>query len=35
LATYLNHGFTIVGTARKHIKIQGNYVDEIMIERWL
>lgn len=35
LATYLKHGFTIVGTARKHAKIQGKYVDEIMIEKWL
>jgi L-amino acid N-acyltransferase YncA len=35
LATYLTHGFADVGTARRHAKIAGVYVDEIMIERWL
>lgn len=33
LATYLSQGFRIVGTAQRHAKIGGRYVDEIMIER--
>ena len=35
LATYVAHGFGVVGTARRHAKIAGAYVDEILIERWL
>jgi ribosomal protein S18 acetylase RimI-like enzyme len=35
LATYLKQGFAIVGTARRHTKINGAYVDEIIIERFL
>jgi len=35
LATYLAHQFAVVGTARRHAKIAGAYVDEIIIERWL
>jgi len=35
LAAYRKQGFTIVGTARRHAKIKGAYVDEIMIERFL
>jgi L-amino acid N-acyltransferase YncA len=35
LATYLAHGFRTVGTAEKHAKIDGRYVDEIMIEKIL
>ena len=35
LATYLKHGFQIVGTARKQAKVNGTYVDEIIIERFL
>jgi L-amino acid N-acyltransferase YncA len=35
LATYLNQGFHIVGTAKKQAKINGTYVDEIIIERSL
>ena len=33
LATYRKHGFAIVGTARRHARINGAYVDEIVIER--
>lgn len=33
LATYLAQGFGIVGTARKHARVDGQYVDEIMIEK--
>ena len=35
LASYLQRGFHIVGTARRHAKIKGTYVDEIIIERFL
>lgn len=35
LATYLKHGFHIVGTARKQAKVNRTYVDEIIIERFL
>jgi L-amino acid N-acyltransferase YncA len=35
LASYLKQGFAIVGTARRHAKINGAYVDEIIIERFL
>ena len=35
LATYLKHGFRIIGTAQKHAKINGQYVDEILIEKFL
>jgi RimJ/RimL family protein N-acetyltransferase len=31
LAAYLAQGFTIVGTARDHAKIDGRYIDEVMI----
>jgi L-amino acid N-acyltransferase YncA len=35
LATYLGQGFRVVGTAERHAKIDGRYVDEVMIERFL
>ena len=35
LATYRAHGFSVVGSARRHAKIDGRYVDEILIERIL
>jgi L-amino acid N-acyltransferase YncA len=35
LATYVKHGFAIVGTARRHAKINGAYIDETIIERFL
>jgi L-amino acid N-acyltransferase YncA len=35
LQTYLAHGFTVIGTARKHAKIDGRYLDEILIEKFL
>jgi len=35
LAVYLKHGFAIVGTARRHAKLGGAYVDEIIIECFL
>lgn len=33
LATYRSQGFRIVGTAEKQIKINGTYIDEVIIER--
>lgn len=35
LAAYFGQGFSKVGIARKHAKIDGEYVDEIIIERFL
>jgi L-amino acid N-acyltransferase YncA len=35
LQTYLRHGFEVVGTARRHAKIRGRYVDETIIEKLL
>ncbi len=35
LQTYLKQGFHIIGTAYRHAKIDGRYVDEILIEKWL
>jgi L-amino acid N-acyltransferase YncA len=35
LETYLRHGFAVIGTAKRHAKIRGAYVDEVMIEKQL
>ena len=35
LSTYLRHGFRIIGTAAKQAKINGRYVDEILVEKFL
>jgi L-amino acid N-acyltransferase YncA len=35
LQAYLRQGFRVVGTAERHAKIDGRYVDEIMIEKLL
>jgi len=35
LATYRAHGFVVVGTARRHAKLHGRYIDELVIERML
>jgi L-amino acid N-acyltransferase YncA len=35
LATYRAHGFEVIGTARRHAKIDGRYIDEILIEKTL
>jgi ribosomal protein S18 acetylase RimI-like enzyme len=35
LQTYVGQGFRVVGTAARHAKVRGTYVDEIMIERFL
>lgn len=35
LQTYLGQGFMVIGTAKDHAKIDGRYIDEILIERLL
>jgi L-amino acid N-acyltransferase YncA len=35
LQTYLRQGFVVVGTATRQAKIDGRYVDEMFIEKWL
>ena len=35
IRTYLSQGFSIIGTARRQAKIDGHYIDEILIERFL
>jgi L-amino acid N-acyltransferase YncA len=35
LQTYLAQGFKVIGTARNHAKIDGHYIDEVMIEATL
>lgn len=35
LATYRRQGFQIIGTARRQAKINGSYVDELMVEKFL
>ena len=35
LNAYLKHGFRTVGTAERHAKIGGRYIDEILIEKLL
>ena len=35
LATYINQGFYVVGTAKKHARINGQYIDEVLIEKFL
>lgn len=35
LQAYLRHGFQVIGTARRHARLNGRYVDEILIEKLL
>ncbi len=35
LATYQRQGFEIIGTAHRQAKINGSYVDEFMVEKFL
>jgi L-amino acid N-acyltransferase YncA len=35
LQTYVHFGFEVVGTARRHAKLHGRYVDETIIEKLL
>jgi L-amino acid N-acyltransferase YncA len=33
LRVYQRHGFSVVGTARRHARVGGRYIDEIVIEK--
>lgn len=35
LQTYLGQGFSVIGTAKEHAKIDGRYIDEVLIEKSL
>ena len=35
MAAYLGQGFRVIGTAERHAKIHGQYIDEVLIERFL
>ena len=35
LSAYLNQGFEVIGTAKKHAYVQGQYIDEVLIEKFL
>ena len=35
LRAYLRHGFSVIGTASRQARIDGRYIDEILIEKWL
>jgi L-amino acid N-acyltransferase YncA len=35
LQTYLGQGFVVIGSAERQAKIDGQYIDEILIEKWL
>lgn len=34
-AVYARHGFRVIGTAARHAKIDGRYIDEVILERLL
>jgi L-amino acid N-acyltransferase YncA len=35
LQTYLRQGFVVIGTAKRHAKVDGVYIDEMLIEKLL
>ena len=35
LQAYLGQGFVVIGMAKRHVRIDGDYVDEVLIEKWL
>jgi L-amino acid N-acyltransferase YncA len=35
LQTYLGQGFLVIGNAKRQAKIERQYIDEILIEKWL
>ena len=35
LAAYSRQGFSVVGTAQRQARLQGRYVDEVIVERFL
>jgi RimJ/RimL family protein N-acetyltransferase len=34
-ARYQHQGFRIIGTAKRHARINGRFVDEVLVERFL
>ena len=35
LQTYVRQGFETIGTARGHARLDGRYIDEVLIEAWI
>lgn len=35
LSVYLAQGFDVIGTAKKHARIHGEFIDEILIEKFI
>jgi L-amino acid N-acyltransferase YncA len=35
LHAYLGQGFVVIGMAKRHVRIDGRYIDEVLIEKWL
>lgn len=35
LHTYLGQGFVVIGNAKRQLRLDGSYIDEILIEKWL
>ena len=35
LRAYAQQGFTVVGQVPKQAKIDGHYIDEVLVEKWL
>jgi L-amino acid N-acyltransferase YncA len=35
LQTYLDQGFVVIGMAKRQARVNGEYIDEILIEKWL
>lgn len=35
LKTYVNQGFEVVGIAKNHAKVNGRYINEVLIEKFL
>lgn len=35
LQAYLRQGFVVVGNAKRQAKVDGEYIDEILIEKWI
>jgi L-amino acid N-acyltransferase YncA len=35
LQTYLGQGFLVIGNAKRQAKVDGQYIDEILIEKWI
>lgn len=35
LQAYLAQGFTAIGVAKRHARVGGRYIDEVLIEKFL